>query len=116
VTVSLTQNVSARALNEKDLAGVVRYLNREAGPLLRKLRSLVVANYAVTFGDGAASAFTLDHALGTSDVVWSIREVATGLYLDAAGITSVEVTDDDITVTLAAPPAVDELRLVVLAV
>lgn len=115
MTVSLRQNVSERPLDEK-LEVVVRYLNREATPLLRKLRSLVVLNYAVTFGDGVATTYTHQHGLGTADVVWSLRNVSTGVYLDDSDITSVTVDESGIEIVLAVAPAADSVRLVMLAV
>jgi hypothetical protein len=56
------QKLDSRAVDEKSL---LAWINRQARPVLIKLRDVVNARaggyYAETFGDGAATVFTFTH-------------------------------------------------------
>jgi hypothetical protein len=67
--------------------------------------------YAVAVGNGSATSFTVTHNLGTSDVVVSVREVATG----AVVVASVTHTSDSVvTVAVNEAPASNALKVVVI--
>lgn len=69
--------------------------------------------YAATIGDGSTTAFTLTHALGSSDVVVSVREVATPFRVVDATVAIINTTQ--VTVTFAVAPATNAYRVTVVA-
>lgn len=72
--------------------------------------SVVVKKYAVAIGNAAATSIAVTHNLGTTDVTYSIREVATGAFVE----TDVVVTDaNTLTLTFATAPASGAYRVVV---
>ena len=66
--------------------------------------------YAANFGNGALQSFTINHALGSTDVVVSVRVNADGSVVDC-GI--VHTDANNITITTNSVPATDAYRVVV---
>ena len=74
--------------------------------------SSVMGKHAEDIGDGVATSFTINHALGTRDVLVSVRENATPYSLVDA---DVEATDaNNVEVAFVAAPATDEYRVTVI--
>lgn len=72
---------------------------------------LKTERYAANIGNGALQTFAITHNLGSTDVVVSIRENASGAMIDAA----VTVTDaNNISVSVNSTPATDAYRVVVI--
>ena len=66
--------------------------------------------FAANYGNGALTSFTVNHALGTTDVVVSVRVNATGAEVDA----QVTMTDaNNVTVAVNTVYAANALRIVV---
>lgn len=66
--------------------------------------------YAVSYGDGAATSYTITHNLGTLDVTWEVYTVSGG----AAVIPDVtHATTNTLTVSHAAAPTSNQYRIVV---
>ena len=67
--------------------------------------------YAVTIGDGAATAYTVTHNLNTTDITYSVKEIATGEIV----FTNVTVTGvNAISVSFAVAPTNNQYRVVVI--
>jgi hypothetical protein len=67
--------------------------------------------YAVTIGDGAATAYTVTHNLNTTDITYSVKEIATGEIV----FTNVTVTGvNTISVSFAVAPTTNQYRVVVI--
>jgi hypothetical protein len=67
--------------------------------------------YAVTIGDGVETAYTITHNLNTTDITYSVREVATGEVV----FTNVTVTGvNAISVSFAVAPTSNQYRVVVI--
>jgi hypothetical protein len=62
----------------------------------------VPGKYAVTVGDGATTAFTVTHNLGTTDVVVQVYDMATGAQ---ELVQTAAVTNNTCSVTFASAPA-----------
>jgi hypothetical protein len=73
-------------------------------------RTLVPNKFAVTFGDGSATSYTLTHNLGTLDATVTLRDVASGavVYADVT-----MATINTVTVAFGAAPAANSLRAVI---
>lgn len=71
-----------------------------------------VGKYAVSIGNGAATAFTVNHALGTTDVQCQLWETGGGKLLVEAEVAIVDA--NNITVTFASAPATNAYRAVVM--
>ena len=106
------QNIGSKPLTMETL---LTALNREAMPVLRRLREAVNARlggyYADTIGDGAATSYTITHGLSSRDVVVQVYDAAT--YADVTPSSVVRTTPNAVTVTFGAPPAADSRRVVV---
>lgn len=80
-------------------------------PLKLKTSVFAAKRFAVTFGDGAATQYTITHNLNSQDVVVMIRQ-ATGAFAEV--ICDIEATTvNTITVRFAAAPALNSMRAVV---
>jgi hypothetical protein len=67
--------------------------------------------YAVTIGDGAATTYTVTHDLNTTDITYSVKEIATGEIV----FTNVTVTGvNTISVSFAVAPTSNQYRVVVI--
>lgn len=67
--------------------------------------------FSATIGDGSTNPITVSHGIGTEDVIVSVREVATGDFVDA----EVSVTDsNNILLTFSSAPTLNEFRVVVI--
>lgn len=73
-----------------------------------------VRSYTQTIGNGAQTSFNVAHGLGTADVVYSVRNLATG-EVDTYDVTGV-ATVNGLALTFAAAPANNGARVTVLAV
>lgn len=74
-------------------------------------------SYSATIGDGSNTSFQIQHDLGTQDLVVQLWDLTGAVPVEAtADADSIEATDaDTVTVTFAAPPAVDAYRVVILS-
>lgn len=67
--------------------------------------------FAANIGNGALQTFTVNHALGTTDVTVSIRQNSDGAMLDA----QVVITDaNNVQITTNSTPTTDQYRVVVI--
>jgi hypothetical protein len=74
-----------------------------------------IASYSATVGDGTSLVYSIDHDLGTRDILLSLRNIATG----EMDLFDVEVTvpgPDQAILTFATAPAMANVRVNVLAV
>jgi hypothetical protein len=67
--------------------------------------------YTATVGDGSSLTYNLTHGLGTSDVFYSLRNVATG-ELDGYDV-QVSSQENSVQLTFATPPAPNSVRVLV---
>lgn len=67
--------------------------------------------YTATFGDGAATSFTINHNLNSTSVTVRLRRVATGAFVEADVATS---TVNAVTITCASAPSLNEYEVLVL--
>ncbi len=67
--------------------------------------------YSETIGNGATTSLTVDHELGTMDVVVSVHDVATGEEVDCDVVKS---TGNRVVLTFATAPALNSLRCTVI--
>jgi len=72
---------------------------------------MTVATYAQTFGDGSSTNFTINHGLGTLDVLVEVYVVATGVIVQL--YTATIVNPDSVTLAFQSAPASNSLRVVV---
>lgn len=72
--------------------------------------TVVVRKYAVTFGDGATTAYTITHNLNTLDVTVGVYVVSTGAEVMCD---VVHATTNTVTLTFAVAPATNTLRTVI---
>lgn len=71
--------------------------------------------YSQTIGDGTALTYSVLHGFGTSDLLVSLRDTATG-ELDVSGVTSINAADPDrVQLTFSEAPASSGVRVTVLA-
>lgn len=70
--------------------------------------------YSQTIGDGTALTYTVTHGFGTSDVLVSLRDTATG-DLDASAATVNAADPDRVQLTFSEAPASSGVRVTVLA-
>lgn len=70
--------------------------------------------YAATIGDGTSLTYALTHDLGTADVLYSLRNLTTGV-LDGDDVTVIS-QPNTLGLTFAAAPATGSIRVVVGAV
>jgi hypothetical protein len=70
-------------------------------------------HYSVAVGDGAATTFTVNHALNTLDVVPACREIAGTKQFQFPTFASVD--ENNITVTFGSPPTANQFRITVVA-
>ena len=82
-------------------------------PLKLKNFSGLVKRASVTFGDGTATQYTLNHNLNTRDIIASIKQVATPFAEIMCDVEATTLTA--ITVRFASPPALNSLRATVMA-
>lgn len=68
-------------------------------------------SYTATIGDGTATSYTVTHGLNTQDVLYSLRNLATG-ELDAYDAT-VTAAANALSIVFAAAPAAGSVRVVV---
>lgn len=80
--------------------------NPEPGPSFK--------TYATTIGDGSSLNYTVSHGLGTRDVLYSLRNLATGA-MDGYDAT-VTSLDNSLSIVFATAPASQSVRVVVGAV
>lgn len=86
---------------------------RIVSPLKLKTSVFAAKRFAVTFGDGAATQYTITHNLNTQDAVVTLR-LATGTFAEV--IADVEYTTvNTLTVRFASAPATNSMRAVVVA-
>lgn len=72
--------------------------------------TVVVRKYAGNAGDGSSTNLAVVHALGTKDITWSVRTVSGDIFQLTDGV----ATDaNTLTLTYAAAPALNALRVVV---
>lgn len=72
--------------------------------------TVVVRKYAAAIGDGAATAITVTHNLGTQDVTFSVREVATNNFVEC----DVQANAANTCIfTFAVAPALNSIRVTV---
>lgn len=72
--------------------------------------ALVARHYSVAIGDGAATAYTVTHNLGTRDVVVSVQNAGTFEVVEADVVAA---TVNTVTVTFAVAPAASAYRVTV---
>src|SRR5690606_11486861 len=74
-------------------------------------------SYSETIGDGSNSSYQVTHGLGTEDLVVQLWDLTGAVPVEAtADADSIEATDaGTVTVTFAAPPAIDSYRVVILS-
>jgi hypothetical protein len=70
------------------------------------------AKYAYTIGDGASTTITINHMLGTKELVVQLYDVASGEQVDTNVYAS---TISSVTLTFQDPPPTDSLRAVIFA-
>lgn len=81
-------------------------------PLKLKTSVFAAKRFAVTFGDGTATQYTITHNLATQDVITSIR-LATGSFAEV--ICDIEpATANTVIVRFAAAPALNSMRATVI--
>jgi hypothetical protein len=66
--------------------------------------------YAVTIGDGAATAFVVTHAKNTYDVTWDVYDMSTK---ESVGVKVIRSSVNAVTVTFGTAPAANSYRVVV---
>lgn len=71
-----------------------------------------VSTFTTTLGDGSNTVFDVDHNLGTHDVYYTLRNLATG-ELDTYDVSSTVVSDNRLRLTFATPPPAGQVRLLV---
>lgn len=70
------------------------------------------SQFAQTIGDGASTAYTVTHSLGTEDVIVEIHDISSG----EMEIVDVDIVDDNsVTVTFGSAPSSDSKRVVIVA-
>lgn len=74
-----------------------------------------VKTFVQTVGDGSSTTLTVPHNLGSSDVLYSLRNLATG-ELDAFDVAVNGSNPNALVLTFAVAPAPGSVRVVVLAV
>lgn len=72
--------------------------------------AVVVRKYAATIGNGSSTSIAVNHALGTQDVTYSLRQVSDNAFVETDAVS----TDaNNLTFTFAVAPANASLRVVV---
>lgn len=69
-----------------------------------------VRKFAVTVGDGTATSIVINHALGSADVVETVKRVSDGAKV-MVGVTYTDA--NNLTLTFSSPPAANSIRVVV---
>jgi hypothetical protein len=72
--------------------------------------AVVVRKYVQSIGDGSSTAIVVTHGLGTKDITYSIREVATDAFVDCDVVSTSTTTT---TFTFATAPASSAYRVVI---
>lgn len=70
--------------------------------------TIVPAKYSVSIGNGSLTTFTINHALGTSDVLVSVREVSSGII---SYMGPVIVDSNNLTLTFPSAPTSNQYRV-----
>lgn len=70
--------------------------------------------YTATIGDGVSLSYNVQHNLGTSDVLYSLRNISTG-ELDGFDVVVNASNPNQLTLTFAAPPSANNVRIHILA-
>jgi hypothetical protein len=73
-----------------------------------------VESYVQTIGDGTSTSFTINHGLGTSDLLYSVRNLSTG-ELDSYDVTLNASNPNSLVLTFASAPAANGARVVLLS-
>lgn len=108
---AVDQGIGSKALTEQTVLVV---LNRELVPLVRRLRAVVNERLdasVATIGDGVSLSYAIEHGLGTRDVFVTVYDLVS--YLDVVPASVTRTDEDTVTVTFAAPPAVDFYRVLI---
>lgn len=110
------QRLDEKAVDEKTL---LHWLNRQLRPVVMRLREVVnglgAAGYSTTIGDGVTTVFVLAHGLGSQQLVFSFRDVATQTFQTASTIACTAGSEEDsITLTFGVAPAATGLEVNVL--
>jgi hypothetical protein len=71
-------------------------------------------SYVTTVGDGSSLVYNVTHGLGTPDVLYSVRNVATG-ELDAVDVTGTVTSPDSLRLVFATAPASGSVRVLVVS-
>lgn len=74
--------------------------------------AVVARKYSASFGDGAQTAYTITHNLGTQDVTVSVRQTADNAVVICDVLAA---TTNTVTITTATAPATNALRATVIA-
>lgn len=70
----------------------------------------VTAKYSVNVGNGSLTTFTINHALGTSDVIVGLREISTGVI---SYMGPVVVDSNNISLVFPSAPTLNQYRVTV---
>lgn len=73
--------------------------------------SIVSRKYSVTIGNGSSTSIAVNHALGTKDVVWAVRQVSDDAYVIPDAVST---DTNNITFTFATAPSLSSLRATVI--
>lgn len=74
-----------------------------------------LGTYVATVGNGSATQLSVPHNLGSSDVVYSLRDIATGA-LDSFDVDVNALNPNSLSLTFATAPSANSVRVTVLAV
>lgn len=72
-----------------------------------------IRTYAATIGDGSSLSYTVNHGLNTTDVLYTVRNVASGV-LDGEDVT-VTASANSLSLVFATAPAANGVRVFVAA-
>ena len=87
-------------------------LSSEGGAISTRLNQVPVVA-AFTIGDGVSTSFTLEHALGTTDVIVQVFEIATGSTVETE---SIRVDLQSMSIQFSSVPSVDKYRVVAMGI
>jgi len=73
--------------------------------------SASVPSYKLTFGDGSANSYNINHALNTTDVVVAVKEVSTGYYVYPDVKTT---TANHVVIEFVVAPTTNQYRVIVI--
>ena len=109
-------NVSAEPSNDPNFTG----LSLVTSDYVESAKTIIATRLNITpvvssflVGDGVATSFTLEHALGTTDVIIQVYNVATGQTVETD---SIRVDSQNISIDFASAPDADSYKVVTMGI